>query len=496
MKSSKTLQSLFVTSEAHPLIKTGGLGDVSGSLPQALATLKAVRQQAAVSQRILLPGYRSVLAQFDDLKHIANIEYTGHHGSVRLLETRFPDTDIILWLVDAPYCFDRDGGPYADDNGQDWPDNASRFSVFSRAAVAIALNQVGLSWQPDVVHCHDWQTGLIPALLSQHSPRPATIFTIHNLAYQGVFSAETFFNLGLPNELWHMHGLEYHGNMAFIKGGLAYADWLSTVSPTYAHEIQGAEFGFGLDGLLRHRAEQLNGIINGVDYDDWNPAEDPALIKNYDVDHFKNKLPNKTALQQQTGLPVDADIPVLAFIGRLVWQKGVDVLIQSLPQLLRLNIQCVILGSGERDHEQSLRELQRRFPDKLAVTIGYDEDFAHQLEAGADMFCMLSRYEPCGLNQLYSLRYGTVPIVRRTGGLADTVVDAKEGARGTGFVFDNTNQADFIDAMQRALARYSRPKQWQALAKRGMRRNYGWRQSAKHYLELYRKVCQHLRKST
>jgi len=489
MKLSKTLQSLFVTSEAYPLIKTGGLGDVAGSLPQALATLKAVRQQPAVSQRILLPGYRSVLAQFDDLKHVATIEYTGHHGTVRLLETRFPDSDIILWLVDAPQCFDRDGGPYNDSSGQDWPDNAHRFAVFSRAAVAIALNQVGLDWQPDIVHCHDWQTGLVPALLAQHAQRPATLFTIHNLAYQGVYSADTFFSLGLPPELWSMHGLEYHGNMAFIKGGLAYADWLTTVSPTYAHEIQGPEFGFGLNGLLKHRAAQLNGIINGVDYDDWNPATDPALVQNYDIEHFNDKLANKTALQKQTGLPVDPDIPVLAFIGRLVWQKGVDVLLESLPQLLRLNIQCVVLGSGEATHEQTLRQLQSRFPDKLAVTIGYNENFAHQLEAGADMFCMLSRYEPCGLNQLYSLRYGTVPIVRRTGGLADTVIDAKEGARGTGFCFDQTSQADFIDAMQRALSRYSHPKQWQSLAKRGMRRNFGWKQSARHYLDLYIKVC-------
>ena len=489
MKLAKTLQSLFVTSEAHPLIKTGGLADVAGSLPQALATLKAVRQQPAVNQHILLPGYRSVLAQFDDLKHIADIEHTGHHGPVRLLETKFPDSEITLWLVDAPNCFDRDGGPYADTTGQDWPDNAVRFAVFSRAAVAIALNQLGLNWQPDIVHCHDWQTGLIPALLSLHKKRPATLFTIHNLAYQGVYSAETFFNLGLPQELWHMHGLEYHGNMAFIKGGLAYADWLTTVSPTYAHEIQGPEFGFGLNGLLRHRTEQLNGIINGVDYDDWDPATDPALIENYDAEHFEKKLLNKTALQKQSGLPIDNDIPVLAFIGRLVWQKGIDVLLESLPQLLKLNIQCIILGTGEHAHEQTLLKLQARFPDKLAITIGYDEKFAHQLEAGADMFCMLSRYEPCGLNQLYSLRYGTVPIVRRTGGLADTVIDASQGARSTGFCFNQTNKADFIDAMQRALARYNKPKQWQALAKRGMRRNFGWQQSARHYLALYIKVC-------
>ena len=488
MEPAKTLQSLFVTSEAYPLIKTGGLADVAGSLPRALASLKATRHHPGVEQRILLPGYRHVLEQLDDARVITEIGHTGHDGAVRLLESRLPGTDITLWVVDAPACFDRDGGPYADDNGHDWPDNAARFSVFCRAAVSIALNQADLGWQPDIVHCNDWQTGLVPALLAQHALRPTTIFTIHNLAYQGVFPADTFFDLGLPHSLWTMDGLEYYGNMAFIKGGLAYADWLTTVSPTYAHEIQEPEFGFGLDGLLRHRADQLTGVINGIDYDDWNPATDPALIQHYDIDHFADKAANKAALQKELNLPTLPNTPVLAFIGRLVWQKGVDVLLETLPQLLESDIQCIVLGSGEAEQEHQLGELVARYPDKLAVYIGYDEPLAHRIEAGADMFCMLSRYEPCGLNQLYSLRYGTVPVVRRTGGLADTVVDASAGARGTGFCFDQTLSEDFMGAMQRALARYKHAKQWQALAKRGMRRDFSWKQSARHYLDLYIKV--------
>jgi len=488
MKPSKTLQSLFITSEAYPLIKTGGLADVAGSLPPALASLKPTRHRPGIEQRILLPGYRQVLEQLKSPRVITEITHTNHKGAIRLLESQLPGTDITLWVVDAPDCFDRDGGPYSDNSGQDWPDNAWRFTVFCQAAVVIALNQAGLDWQPDIVHCNDWQTGLVPALLSLHTARPTTIFTIHNLAYQGVYSSDTFFSLNLPQTLWHMDGLEYYGNMAFIKGGLAYADWLMTVSPTYAQEIQMPDFGFGLDGLLRHRAEQLSGIINGIDTNEWDPATDPALVKNFDIDDFADKTANKTALQKELGLPICATTPMLAFIGRLVWQKGIDVLLDALPELLQSDIQCVVLGSGDSTEEQRLSELVARFPDKLAIYIGYDEPLAHRIEAGADMFCMLSRYEPCGLNQLYSLRYGTVPIVRRTGGLADSVVDAREGARGTGFVFDHTSKQDFMATMARALERYKHRKQWQALAKRGMRRDFSWKQSARHYLDLYIKV--------
>lgn len=483
------MKSLFVCSEAHPLIKTGGLADVAGSLPRALARLRDKQQQPVVDQRILLPAYPEVIRKLKDVRTLARVPVEGVDGDIRLLESTFPDTNIPLWLVDAPQYFDRVGGPYSDAKGQEWPDNAERFASFCRVAVGIALGKLGLPWRPDIVHCHDWHTGLIPALLSTHSQGPATLFTIHNLAYQGVFSDEMFTKLKLPAELRSVDGLEFHGNLAFIKGGLYYADWLNAVSPTYAEEIQTAEFGFGLEDLLKDRCDHLSGIINGVDYQDWDPQNDPFIKKSFSVDHFKDKLANKTALQKELGLPTSKRTPVLAFIGRLVWQKGLDVFIEAMPELLEQNLQCVVLGSGETHHEHALRGLARQYPEQLAIHIGYDEGLAHRIEAGADMFCMMSRYEPCGLNQIYSQRYGTVPIVRRTGGLADTVVDLSAGGRATGILFEHTSAESLLAAVKRALVVYADPEKWQSLARRGMRRDFGWKRSARQYLDLYNKVC-------
>ncbi len=479
------LKILFVTSEAAPLVKTGGLGDVAGSLPPAL---KALRHDV----RILMPAYRAAMRGTEKLG-FASLEMEGVPETVRLLQGRLPGTRVKLLLADAPALFDRPGGPYADPRGHDWPDNAERFATLSRVAVAVATDRAGLDWQPDLVHCNDWQTGLVPALLSLYPRRPATLFTIHNLAYQGQFPAPTFERLRLPPELWGMEGLEFHGDLSFIKGGLAFADMLNTVSPTYAREIQTPAYGYGLEGLLQHRAAQLKGILNGIDYNAWNPARDPHIKAPYDHRDLSGKARNKAALLREFGLPERPEVPLLGFVGRLVEQKGVDLIVTMLPRLLDEGIQAVLIGTGEPRFEEALKRLAADHPEQIATFIGYDEGKAHRLEAGADIFLMPSRFEPCGLNQIYSLRYGTVPVVRRTGGLADTVVDADEDhialGRATGFLFDPPTSEALLQATRRALALYrQRPDLWRALMTTGMKQDFSWRKSARDYVTLYRQA--------
>ncbi|MCC6206653.1 MAG: glycogen synthase GlgA [Gammaproteobacteria bacterium] len=477
---------LFVTSEIHPLIKTGGLADVSASLPKAI---KALRRDI----RILLPAYRSVLASIGPVQEIATFTCPPASEPVRLLETHLPGTSIKIWLVHSPAHFDRDGGPYLGPDGHDWPDNAERFTVFSRVAETLGMDQAGLSWRPELVHCNDWQGGLAVALLSRHAVRPATLFTIHNLAYQGLFPAETFHRLELPPDLWSMHGLEYYGQISFIKGGIAYADMISTVSPQYAQEICTPEFGCGLENLLRHRSDRLVGILNGADYKEWNPAKDPLIHQRYNAFSLHKKPANKTALQQHFGLTVDDTVPLVGMIGRLAEQKGFDLMLDALPQLLRQPVQLIVLGSGSRQLEEQLRQAVATYPGRVAAHFGYSEALAHQIEAGADIFLMPSRYEPCGLNQIYSLRYGTVPVVHRTGGLANTVVDATDETlrRGsaTGFIFDEPTPAALLAALDRALACHRQPRAWKRLAYVGMQQEFGWRQSAHQYAELYQRTA-------
>ena len=482
--SDKNKKILFVASEAHPLIKTGGLGDVAGSLP---AALKALKQDV----RIIMPAYRETLRKIKGLELIS-VTMPGVPETVRLLEGRFPGTSVKLLLVDSPQHFDRDGGPYLDAGGDDWLDNAERFATFAEAVTAVALNQAGLEWQPDVVHCNDWQCGLIPALLSLHSQRPATVFTIHNLAYHGYFHPDTFAALDLPKQLWGMHGLEFHGGLSFIKGGLAFSDMINTVSPTYAQEIRGPLFGYGLEGLLNHRVERLTGILNGIDYKEWNPADDTHLPHHYDHHDLSGKAKNKQALQKQFGLTQQAETPLLGLVGRLVEQKGIDLVLSIVQGLIYQNAQLVVLGSGDKRFQQLLQEVAAAHPSHIAVHIGYSEALAHQIEAGADMFLMPSRFEPCGLNQIYSLRYGTVPIVRHTGGLADTVVDASDANLATGFQFEHANSDGLWWATQRAISLYrDHPERWRKLIITGMKQDFSWKQSARHYLELYDQALQY-----
>ena len=476
---------LFVASEAHPLIKTGGLGDVAGALPAALHAL-------GQDVRLLLPAYREVL------QHVGRTEVAGtplRLGAhpVRLLSATLPGSGVPVWLVDSPPHFDRPGNPYVDDNGRDWPDNAERYAVFARAATAVALNQTGLAWQPTVVHGNDWQSGLVPALLSQTPARPATVFTVHNLAYQGLFPLTEYRRLDLPMALWSLDGLEFYGQASYMKAGLAYADMLSTVSPTYAREICTPEFGCGLDGLLRQRADRLRGILNGADYSEWDPSRDPHLPHHYSATELQGKAANKADLQRELGLPRAAATPLIGFVGRLVEQKGIDLVLAILPELVQEQVQIVILGSGSKEFEQALAALATQYPRCLRVQIGFSEALAHRIEAGADLFLMPSRYEPCGLNQIYSLRYGTPPLVRATGGLADTVTDVNHGIdRATGFTFDQPTPAALLDTLLRALRLYrADPRAWRRMIRNGMTRDYSWQQSAIAYLDLYEEALHH-----
>jgi len=473
---------LFVASEAAPLIKTGGLGDVIGSLPY---TLKELGHDV----RLLLPAYRTILTKLQPLTIVAVFDIGLIH-CIRILQGTMPDTNVPIWLVDSPIHFDRDGGPYTN-NGDDWLDNAERFALFSLIAKKIALNQAKLNWQPDVVNCNDWQTGLVPALLSTHTKRPATVFTIHNLAYQGNYSHDTFKQLQqrlqLPKRLWSVDSMEFHNLFSFMKGGLIHADILNTVSPTYAKEICTAEFGCGLEGLLTHRREQLFGILNGADYTSWNPATDPYLHTNFTFPTLEKKLENKKALQIHFSLPVQPDIPLLGMVGRLVEQKGCDLVLAILDELLnKHHIQVVVLGSGSKQFESSFEHVSKRFPEKIAVKIGFSEELAHGIEGGSDMFIMPSRFEPCGLNQLYSLRYGTVPIVRHTGGLADTIIDADYNpTHANGFSFSAPTPAALYDTIERALTTFQNKLRWSKLIQQGMHANYSWANSAQKYIDLY-----------
>ncbi|RLA25758.1 MAG: glycogen synthase GlgA [Gammaproteobacteria bacterium] len=473
---------LFVSSEVQPLIKTGGLADVAGSLPIALAEL-------GQEVRIIMPKYHA-------LKLDEEVEYRCtlriDNRDVNILQTHIPDTEVIIWLVDCPEYFDIPGNPYTDEFGNSWENNAARFSLFCRVAVEVSQNRAHLDWKASIVHCNDWQSGLVPALLTMEPHRPSTVFTIHNMAYQGLFPEETYFDLNLPGQLWNPGALEFHELLSFIKGGIACADHITTVSPNYALEIQTAEYGYGLEGLLHHRHHELNGIINGIDINVWNPETDERIAQNYNIATLNKKAGNKAELQKSHSLPLDPSIPLIGLIGRLVDQKGIDLVIDCLDKLVKLPVQFILLGSGDKGFEHRLKNLSYLYPDKISVTIGYDENLAHLIEAGADMFLMPSRFEPCGLNQLYSQRYGTLPIVRKTGGLADTVVDALPETiadkTASGFVFEEPSVGTLLETIKRALLLYANKRTWTQLQKNAMSKDFSWRQSAQQYLDLYNKL--------
>lgn len=482
------MKLLFAASELFPLIKTGGLGDVAHSLPNALTDLD-------VDVRLVLPAYRPVLGQIEQLRVLGWLTLSGNR-EVRILEAHHPEFSEPLWLVDAPALFDRPGSPYSGPDGHDWPDNALRFSLFSETVAALAMDALGLGWRADVVHANDWQTGLVPAFLSLETEPPRTLFTIHNLAYDCQLDFATFQSLHLPPPWWSMDYGEFYGRLSMLKCGLVFSDLITTVSPSYAQEIRTPEFGYGYATILEQHADKLVGILNGIDDDVWNPRTDPYLAAHYHVNGKlrAGKRANRAALLRALNAPdsaIEHGGPLVGSVGRLVYQKGVDLLLEAIPALIaRTDASFVLIGAGEFKLEKQLTGLAHAHPERVFCHIGYSETLAHRLEAGCDIFAMPSRYEPCGLNQMYSLRYGTPPLVRETGGLADTVVDAtpRNIARGeaNGFVFAEPSSIALQEALERALTLFEKPKQWMKLIKTGMRADYGWRKSAESYLQLYR----------
>ncbi len=474
---------LFVTSEMHPFIKTGGLADVSSALPAAL-------QRMGVEVKVLLPAYRQVKTKLPHARPICTLPDMRGEEKVVIRETFIEETGVTVLLVDYPAYYDRPGGPYQDEHGQDWHDNLMRFALLSKCAALLAGHASPLDWHPSLVHCNDWQTGLTPAYLHFWEHRHIkSVMTIHNLAYQGIFPSWGVTDVGLPESAYGLHGVEYYGNFSLLKAGLNYADHITTVSPTYAQEIQTDELGFGMQGLLQHRQLQLTGIVNGIDVRDWCPANDHNIPAPFSLHNLPDKALNKAALQRRMGLEVRDEVLLIGAISRLAHQKGLDVLLQVLPRLLEQPVQLALLGSGEQALEQGYRHLAAQYPGKVAAHIGFDESLSHLIEAGADVFAMPSRFEPCGLNQMYSMRYGTPPIVNATGGLADTVVDAQPDtiANGlaTGFVFAPLNEDTLHSALLRALSLRQDKTSWEQLQRNGMNRDFSWDKSAAQYVRLY-----------
>ena len=482
------MKLLYAASELFPLIKTGGLADVAHSLPNALNAL-------GVEIRVVLPAYRQVLRGIDSLRLLGWLHVSGGR-EVRIFEAHHPEVTAPLWLVDAPTMFDRPGGPYTDPSGADWADNPARFALFSEAAALLALDGLGLNWHADTVHANDWQTGLVPAYLSQEAHPPHSVFTIHNLAYDCQLDYGEFQNLHLPHHWWSVEFGEFYERFSMLKAGLMFSELVTTVSPGYAREIRTREYGYGYASILEANAHKLKGILNGIDDETWNPRTDPHLVAHYSINGKirAGKQANRRALLSALNASPQAlehKGPLVGSVGRLVQQKGIDLLLEIIPTMLDdSDAQFVLIGSGEHRYEQQLEELALAHPDRVFCHIGYSETLAHQLEAGCDIFAMPSRYEPCGLNQMYSLRYGTPPVVRATGGLADTVQDATAealaGGEANGFVFAEASSQALGEAMQRAFALHRRPRQWMKLMKTGMRADHGWRSSAQAYLDTYR----------
>jgi len=399
-----------------------------------------------------------------------------------------------MLLLDCPALFDRDGGIYQDSNGVAWPDNEIRFGLLCRVAADICRGQPSLGWRPHIAHCNDWQSGLVPAYL-RFGPDTGvrTVFTLHNLAYQGLFPGNTVARLGLPEESFAVQGLEFYEQLSFLKAGLFYADAITTVSSTYASEIQREPLGMGLQGLLHERQAVLSGILNGIDTETWNPALDARIAQRYDASRLGLKNGNKRALQRRFGLPEKDNVPLFATVCRLVHQKGIDLILEIAGDLVSLPGQLVVCGTGDRAAQEALQALSQKYPTEVGIFIGYDEDLAHLIVAGADVFLMPSRFEPCGMNQMYSQRYGTVPIVHATGGLADSVVDATaeslRAGTAAGFAFSPCTSDALRVAVGRAASSFREPATWRALQSAGMQRDFGWSASAARYADLYLQLC-------
>jgi starch synthase len=484
------MRVLFVSSEIYPLAKTGGLADVSAALPRALAEL-------GIDVQLVLPGYPHALEAAVDRTIEANLPGPelpdGSGERTRIVRARMPDSGLPVHLVDCPSLFAREGTLYQDSRGRDWPDNGQRFAHFSRVAAAIATGRLVPGWRADVVHANDWHTGLLPLQLGTDvEDRPGTLFTIHNLAFQGLFPSSIIGAVGLLDNLLTPDGIEFHGRVSFLKAGIRFSDRLTTVSPTYAREILTPEHGCGLDGLLCARAGDLTGILNGVDYTVWGPQADRDLPARFTLDDVAGKAVCKREVQRELGLATNAEVPLIIWISRLTDQKMADTALEVLPDVLERNAQVAILGQGDPVLESGFRALAERNPGRLAVRISYTEPLAHRLYAAGDLLLHPARFEPCGLTPLYALRYGTIPIVRKVGGLADTIVDVSEDTlrseMGTGFMFTQPDGRAMLECIDRALATFQRRVAWRKIMRRAMSQDFSWEASARRYLALYRQL--------
>ncbi|SON56302.1 Glycogen synthase 1 [Hartmannibacter diazotrophicus] len=478
------MRILFVASECYPLIKTGGLADVVGALPLALKKL-------GCDVRVLLPGYPAVLAALPKAKPAKNwSDLFG--GSARLLTGTSRDGLEVL-AIDAPHLYDRIGNPYLGPDGRDWPDNARRFAALAKVGAEVGIAGAN-GWVPDVVHSHDWQAGLTSAYIAaSEGPVPATMFTIHNIAFQGLCSLSLENGFGLPRSFFTPAGLEFYGQTSFLKAGLVFSDHLTTVSPTYARELRTPEFGMGMEGVLNERATATSGILNGIDLDIWNPETDAELAQTYSQARLGSRSANKKKVQQAFGLATDSSALLFCVISRLTYQKGLDLLVPHLGEIVHRGGQVALLGSGEAGLERVFTDAARQFPGRIGVSIGYDEGLSHLMQGGSDAILVPSRFEPCGLTQLYGLRYGTIPVVARTGGLADTVIDANDAAIRTGVAtgvqFSPVTAPGLWFGIERAFQLFSDRKVWRKLQKRAMLHPVGWDESAATYVELYRSLA-------
>jgi starch synthase len=478
----KPIHVLSVASELYPLIKTGGLADVAGALPAAL-------RPQGVRMVTLVPGYPAVLAALEGATPVARIDALMG-APATLLGGRAHGLDLLA--IDAPHLYDRPGNPYLDAHGRDWPDNAQRFAALAQVAARIGGGLIA-KYQPALIHVHDWQAALVPAYLHYGGPAgPPVVLTIHNLAFQGRFPPALLGAIGLPDAAFTLDGVEYYGEIGFLKAGILFADAITTVSPTYAAEIATDAGGMGLGGLLAGRADDLVGILNGIDTDVWDPARDALLPHRYSAARPEDRSANKAALQVAFGLDAAPDAPLFGVVSRLSEQKGLDLLLGALPELVAAGGQVALIGTGDAWLEDGFRAAAGRHPGRVGCLIAYDEARAHLLQAGCDALLVPSRFEPCGLTQLCALRYGAIPVVARTGGLADSVVDANEAALragvATGLVFSPIDRAGFAAALRRTIAAYRDPPMWKAMLRNGMRADVSWARSAQRYADLYRQL--------
>ena len=479
------MRILHVASEIFPLVKTGGLADVVAALPPAL-----IKQGA--DARVLLPGLPGILDGVEGLRPVIRLGPAFGAAVIDLKLGHLPDSGVPAYVIDAPFLYRRPGNPYIGPDGQDWRDNHRRFALLGWIAAHLGAGELDSDWVPDVVHAHDWHAGLAPVYMAQNPALQArSVFTIHNLAFRGIFPLELHPEMHLPIRKITPTGAEFHGKISFMKAGLVYANRVTTVSPTYAREICTPEFGWGLEGVLRERSQDLSGILNGVDYDVWSPAGNQVAAP-YSAEDLSGKVECRRALREELGLAQDAPGPLFAVVSRLTSQKGMDLLLAALPELLREGGQLAVLGSGDGDLESGFRYAATVNPGNVAVHIGYDEALSHRFMSGADVLLVPSRFEPCGLTQLYALHFGTLPLVRRVGGLADTVVDSSEdnlrSGRATGFVFGDASRHALAESIRSACALFRDGERWRGVQQRGMAQDFSWDDSAAHYTRLYRNL--------